>query len=342
MTKWCNGRISTITSLKLMVSPDELMVVYFKHRGAFILNMPVRVHDHVIMARSASQSWLVKVEPGKDFHSQFGIIKHDAIIGREFGETCVSSSNVEFCIVKPLLHELATRFARKTQILYPKDIGFLIINAGILPGSRVLEAGTGSGANTMLLAAVAGGREPGKVVSYDIVEKHRDVARRNLERVGLAGVVDLRLGDVEDPATRERLLGEPPFDVAFFDLPSPWNVVELAWAVLAPCGVFCSFSPVLEQVKKVHATLRAGKWFGVEAVDLQLRAWQVRENATRPASHGRHTGYLVFARKTLDAPPAEWTRKSRKELARHLGIDGATGDGLDALDGGIDWDDGGE
>ncbi|MBN2154045.1 MAG: tRNA (adenine-N1)-methyltransferase [Candidatus Lokiarchaeota archaeon] len=273
----------------------------------------------MLIARGAKQQWLVKMERGKQFHTNWGVISHDGIIGREFGDVYTSTtSNVSFLLVKPLPHELATRFGRKTQIVYPKDIGFVLVNAGIVPGSRVLEAGTGSGAMTAMLATVAGGRTPGTVVSYEVVERHHEAAKRNVELAGLSRVADLRLGSVLEPAARQRLLGEAPFDACFFDMPSPWDAVGLAGEVLRPCGVFCSFSPVVEQVKKVHAALSAGNWYSIEAVDMQLRTWQVKENATRPVSHGRHSGYLVFARKVNAPPPMEWNRKTRKELAREL------------------------
>ncbi len=289
--------------------------------------------NHVLIARGLKQQWLIKVEKGKQFSTNWGVISLDGIVGKEFGDVYTSTtSNVQFLLVKPLPHELATRFARKTQIVYPKDIGFVLVNAGIVPGSRVLEAGTGSGAMTMMLATTAGGCPPGKVVSYEVVERHHEAAKRNIDRAGLSSVADLRLGSILEPAVQQQILGEEPFDACFFDMPSPWDAVDVAWKVLRPCGVFCSFSPVIEQVKKVHAALSAGNWFGIEAVDLQLRTWQVKENATRPVSHGRHSGYLVFARKANARPPMEWNRKTRKDLVKGLQDAGEMGDDADVGD----------
>ncbi|NMC06741.1 MAG: hypothetical protein GYA24_16105, partial [Candidatus Lokiarchaeota archaeon] len=234
--------------------------------------MPIASGDHVLIARGPKQQWLIKIEQGKQFGTNWGVISHDKIIGMEFGDVYTSTtSNIPFLLVKPLPHEMATKFARKTQIVYPKDIGFILVNSGIVPGSRVLEAGTGSGAMTMMLATIAGGHPPGKVVSYEIVERHHEAAKKNIERAGLSAVADLRLGSVLEPAVQQQLLSGPRFDACFFDMPSPWDVVDIAGRVLEPCGVFCSFSPVIEQVKKVHAALSAGNWFGISAHDLQLR-----------------------------------------------------------------------
>nr|MDO8110824.1 tRNA (adenine-N1)-methyltransferase [Candidatus Sigynarchaeota archaeon] len=301
--------------------------------------MPIGYGDYVLIARGVKYQWLVKMEHGKEFHTNWGIICHDGvngIVGKEFGDIYASpASNAEFLLLKPLLHELATKFARKTQIVYPKDIGFVIVYCGILPGSRVLEAGTGSGAMTLLLCSIAGAVPPGKVVSYEIVERHHAAAQKNIERAGLSAMADLRLGSVFDPAIQQHLLSEPPFDACFFDMPSPWDVINLAGKVLKPSGVFCSFSPVIEQVKKTVAELASGNWFGIEAVDIQMRVWQVKENATRPLTHGHHSGYLVFARKTNSKPPMDWNRKNRKELARKLAADGEMDGDLD--DGSMDF-----
>jgi tRNA (adenine57-N1/adenine58-N1)-methyltransferase catalytic subunit len=303
--------------------------------------MPINLGDYVLIARGMKYRWLVKIEQGKQFHTNWGVIFHDGtngIVGKEFGDVYISpTSKAGFLLLKPLPHELATKFARKTQIVYPKDIGYIIINCGILPGSRVLEAGTGSGAMTMLLCSIAGAVPPGKVVSYEIIERHHDAAKKNIEKAGLTAMADLRLGDILEPAIQDQLLSEEPFDVCFFDMPSPWDVIDLASKVLKPSGMFCSFSPVIEQVKKTVAALAASNWFDIEAVDLQVRVWQVKENATRPLTHGHHSGYLVFARKTNMLPPMDWTRKNRKELARGLAQESDTDDepeggALDFLD----------
>ncbi len=298
--------------------------------------MVLKAGDHVIISGGKKHEWFVQLAPGKALHTHAGIIPHDGIVGKEFGDMVgTTNTGAQFILVKPLMHDISTRFARKTQIVYPKDTGYVIMNAGIVPGSRVLEAGTGSGAMTSLLASIAGARAPGRVVSFEVVEKHHEAAKRNLALAGLSGVVDMRLGDLLDPAVQKSLEMETPFDACFFDMPSPWDVVDLAHAVLVPGGVFCSFSPVIEQVKKIVATLKLGNWTRVEAVDLQLRTWQVKDNATRPASHGHHTGYLVFARKTNVKPPLEWDRKVRKALNRELAEQGLIPDEVD--DGALDF-----
>ncbi len=68
---------------------------------------------------------------------------------------------------------------RGAQVVYPKDLGPIIVYADIFPGARVLEAGTGSGALTIALCRATG--PDGRVVSYDLRAEHRDQAIENIE-----------------------------------------------------------------------------------------------------------------------------------------------------------------
>jgi protein-L-isoaspartate(D-aspartate) O-methyltransferase len=68
--------------------------------------------------------------------------------------------------------------ARMTELLRPR------------PGDRVLEIGTGSGYQAAVLAKLGA-----DVVSYERQPELAESARANLERLGLADKVDVRLGD---------------------------------------------------------------------------------------------------------------------------------------------------
>ncbi|MHA1681732.1 MAG: tRNA (adenine-N1)-methyltransferase [Promethearchaeota archaeon] len=285
--------------------------------------MPIKKGDFVIVSVGVKYRWLFRVEPGVVFHNNFGMVHHDGLIGLEFGDLYTSpQTNKKFVILKPLMYELVTNFARRTQIIYPKDVGYIVMRAGVQPGMRVLEAGTGSGAMSILLGNIVGGSfdgaAPGKVVSYEVVEKHHHAAHINIAKAGMAGVVDARLGNILERDVQEILLNEDKFDSCVFDMPNPWDLVDFAWKVLKPTGVFCSFLPVIEQVIRIAGVLKEGNWFDVDVVDLAVRRWQARKNATRPKNHGNHTGFLVFARKINEKPPLDWTRKNRKDLIRKL------------------------
>src|SRR4051794_6923437 len=92
---------------------------------------------------------------------------------------------------------------------------------------RALEIGTLGGYSAIRIARglVAGGR----LVTLEYDPHHADVARRNLERAGLAGVVDVRVGAALD--TLPTLAGEQPFDLVFIDADKVSYPYYLEWAI---------------------------------------------------------------------------------------------------------------
>jgi caffeoyl-CoA O-methyltransferase len=85
----------------------------------------------------------------------------------------------------------------------------LVATAG---ARRILEIGTLGGYSAIHLARAL--PEDGKLISLEIDEHHADVARNNLERAGLSGIVEVRVGDAHELMAD---LVEGPFDVVFID-----------------------------------------------------------------------------------------------------------------------------
>jgi tRNA (adenine57-N1/adenine58-N1)-methyltransferase len=206
----------------------------------------------------------------------------------------VSSLGVEFYALRPLIRDRILKTDRRTQVLYPKDIGYLLLQLDVGSGSRVVEAGTGSGALTMALANSV--RPDGMVYTYEINPKFQSVAAGNIERAGLAEYVELKERDVTEGIDEEEV------DAVVLDLATPWAVVPLVYEALAGGGVFASFSPTIEQVMKTVSAIREHSFIDVETVELILRNITVAENKTRPQTRMiGHSGYLITARKVLES-----------------------------------------
>jgi len=236
--------------------------------------------------------YLVKVKADEEFHTHKGVVKLGELIGKPYGVKVESSLGVSFYALKPLPKDYAVKFARRTQIIYPKDMALIVLYAGIGPGSKVVEAGTGSAALTSILAHHV--KPSGHVYSYEVRGELLEAARRNLERAGVMEYVTLKEGDVT------RSIEERNVDAVVLDLATPWLVAENAWEALKPSGVFASFSPTIEQVVKTVEALKASDFADVETVESLIRRYQVEAGRTRPETLAvAHTGYLTFARKTL-------------------------------------------
>ena len=248
--------------------------------------------DYILLYLTQRKTYLVKVEAGKNFHTHKGFIKFDDLIGKDYGSCILSSLGVEFTALKPLLCDFVMKSVRKTQITYPKDIALIVMFSGIGPGSRVVEAGTGTGALTTALAHYV--KPDGKLYSYEIREEFLKTAEKNLRRAGLIDFVELKNKDVTIG------IDESDIDSVILDLATPWLVVSHAYDALKPCGTIVSFSPTIDQVVKTVEALNEKGFVDIETVECLMRGMQIERGKTRPQTlMTGHTGYITFARKAM-------------------------------------------
>jgi tRNA (adenine57-N1/adenine58-N1)-methyltransferase len=249
--------------------------------------------DELLLYMDKKRTYKVKVEAGKQFHTHKGFIELGELMGQPYGITVRSSLGVRFYALRPLIRDRIMKTDRNTQVLYPKDIGYILFQLGVSSGSRVVEAGTGSGALTMALAEAV--RPGGKVYTYEIVEKHMRTAAGNIERAGLTPYVEMKTGDITQG------IPETDVDAVALDMATPWLVVGHAWDALAGSGMFLSFSPTIEQVMKTVYELRCRPFIEIETVELILRRITVAPDKTRPETiMVGHSGYLTTARKVVE------------------------------------------
>jgi tRNA (adenine57-N1/adenine58-N1)-methyltransferase len=255
-----------------------------------LVTQKIRKDDYVLLYLSQRKTYLVRVEKGKTFHTHKGFIKFDDLIGKEYGSRVLSSLGVEFVALKPLLRDYIMKSVRKTQITYPKDTALIVMFSGIGPGSRVVEAGTGTGALTTALAHYV--KADGKVYSYEVREEFLKTAKKNLKRAGLIDFVELKNKNVTAG------IDESDLDAIILDLATPWLVVTHAHAALKPCGTLVSFSPTIDQVVKTVEALKENSFVDIKTVECLLRGMQIARGKTRPQTlMTGHTGYITFARK---------------------------------------------
>ena len=248
--------------------------------------------DDVLLYLDRERTYQIRVEAGKQFHTHKGFIILDDLVGKLYGSTVVSSLGISFYALKPLIRDRVLKTDRRTQVLYPKDIGYILYQLGVGNGSTVVEAGTGSGALTMSLANTV--MPDGKIYTYEIDERSQRIAAGNIDRSGLRPIVEMKLGDITQG------IEERDVDAVTLDLATPWLVIDHAWEALAGSGVFLSFSPTIEQVMKTVYSLEAKPFIEVETVELIMRRITVAENKTRPETLMiGHSGYLTTARKII-------------------------------------------
>ena len=273
-----------------------------------MVNEKISEGDIVLIYLDARRTYMIKAEAGKTFHTHKGYLKFDELIGKEYGEPIRSSLGVYFTTLKPALTDYIMKSSRNTQITYPKDAALIVMFSGIGPGSRVVEAGTGTGALTTALAHYVG--PTGKVYTYELRSEFQKNAAKNLERSKLIDQVEMKSGDVT--------LGveERDVDAVVLDLAVPWLVVPHAYEALKPSGILVSFSPTIDQVVKTTEALKENGFVFIETVECLMRAMQVERGKTRPQTlMTGHTGYITHARKILRSQTQPAQEQATKEAA---------------------------
>lgn len=225
-----------------------------------------------------------------ELHTHKGIVKHNDLIGTAWGSQIYSHTGSPFFLLQPMLGDILTNLKRNTQILYPKDIGFLLVNMGIGPGKRVLEAGTGSGSMTIALAYTVGNE--GKVYTYEKRPEFQQLARKNLTRLGLEDRVEFKLGDIADG------FEEKDMDALFLDVINPYDYIEQAREALRPGGFFGSLVPTMNQASRLLRVLQRNQFAFLEMTEILMRYFKPEPSRIRPTDRMvAHTGYLIFGRK---------------------------------------------
>lgn len=256
------------------------------------MNKVITEGSLVLLHFDLRRQWLLRVDKGRQFHTHKGFINLADLIGRPFGSEIKSSLGFTFWTLKPTTHDLIMHSARRTQIMYPKDIGLIILKLALSSGSKVLEIGTGSGA--MTIAAATAVKPSGHVHTYEARDEFAEMAERNLRRASLSEYVTIHRADAT--------LGieGSDFDAAIIDVGDPWTVIPHVHKALSGGSPVVSFSPTVNQVEKTTESFRQVGYVNIQTLECFIREIRADTGKTRPATiMVGHTGYMTFAQKII-------------------------------------------
>ncbi|XPV76540.1 MAG: tRNA (adenine-N1)-methyltransferase [Desulfovibrio sp.] len=243
----------------------------------------------VLLISRKGKRFIYKAVAGEEFHSNDGKVMLDDVLAAGFGKYVHSHMGRPFLVLRPTLHDLIKSVKRQTQIMYPKEIGYLLVKMGIGPGSKVIESGTGSGGLTTALAYYVG--DTGKVYTYERREEFYNLAGKNLARVGLSHRVEQTNKNIEDG------FDHTGADALFLDVRTPWDYLHHIPKAVIP-GAMCGFLlPTTNQVSELLRGLRAGPFDDYEVMEILVRRYKPNPERLRPDDRMvAHTGFLIFAR----------------------------------------------
>lgn len=250
-------------------------------RGEWVLLIPPNPEK--------SQRWIVSV--GEKFTTAEGTFDLSELVGQMPGSAVFSHRGHKLYAVRPtpsdwVLHAVK----RQTQVTYPKEMGYILVRGGVVTGSIVVEAGSGSGASTLMFAYAVG--DEGHVFSYERRPEFSQLAKRNLERAGLLHRVTLKVKDISEG------FDEQDADAVFLDVREPWLYLPQALDALSGGGTLLTLVPTTNQVSETLKAMQEQSLVDVEVCELLLRSYKPNPDRLRPEDRMvAHTAFLLFARK---------------------------------------------
>ncbi len=259
----------------------------FEH-GEWVLLIPLNPEK--------TQRWIAQV--GEKFTTADGVFDLSTLVGQPPGTVVLSHLGQPLVAVRPtaadwVLHAVK----RQTQITYPKEMGYILVRAGVMPGSIVVETGSGSGASTLMFAMAVG--DSGHVYSYERRTEFSALAQRNVARAGLSHRVTFKVRDIAEG------FDERDADVVFLDVREPWLYLKQAVDALADGGTLVVLVPTTNQISETLRAMAELPLTDIEVSEILLRHYKPNPDRLRPEDRMvAHTAFLLFARKyrKMEAP----------------------------------------
>jgi len=262
----------------------------------------IKQNSPVLFYFNSSKKWLAKISKKEALHTHIGILKHADAIGKEYGSKITTNKDKYVYLLKPTMYDYIMKLQHGTQIVYPKDLGYIVARAGIQNNQKIVEIGTGSASLTSFVASIVKPR--GHDYTFDVNENFMKIAAKNLKKCRMEKYVTQEKLDIKTvkkaPVTDA--------DVALIDLGDPWTVIPQVRQMLKGSGAVFAICPTMNQLEKLTMSLIENEFTDIESTEHILRTIDAREGKTRHSFQGiGHTTYLCFARKAF------FDRKSRKK-----------------------------
>jgi tRNA (adenine57-N1/adenine58-N1)-methyltransferase len=304
----------------------------------------VKQGDLILLVSPKGKRYLKRFAPDLVLHTQEGMIRFEDVAAAGCGGAVTTHLGQPFRVLRPSTYDLVKGVKRSTQIMYPKEIGYVLLKLGIGPGVRVIEAGSGSGGLTLALAWHVG--ETGRVYTFERRPEFFALSGENLEAVGLSDRVSRFHHDIatgfypEGYAPGDPLTDPSDADALFLDVRTPWDYLEAAAAVVRPGSPVGFLLPTTNQISELLAAMEESPFSDVEVLEILVRHYKPVPERLRPEDRMvAHTGFLVFARhggreayrrpEPLPPLPEGWTPEkcdgNPEESAGPIDLDGANG-----------------
>jgi len=266
------------------------------------MGAPFEAGDRALLVDDRVGGSLVRLERGGTFHYHGGAVPHDLILDSEEERWSISTTGSDLTCLRPRMADFVLKMPRGAQVIYPKDVGAILVYADIGLGVRVLEAGTGSGALTFALCRATG--PEGLVVSYEV----RPTSTERRWRTWRRSSARCPRGSTSGRATSGRLPGRDRFDRVVLDLPSHGR----CWIrSRRPCGAGhpLYLSAHTNQVQSAVLGMERSGYAGGRDTRGPGPVLHVTERSVRPDHRMvAHTGFVTVAERRTTTPKVSHPR----------------------------------
>ena len=268
-----------------------------------------QVGDRVQLTDAKGKMHTITLQLNQEWHTHNGWLVHNEVIGTPEGSVVETTGGLKFLAFKPLLTDYVLSMPRGATIVYPKDAAMIVGFADIAPGSKVLEAGVGSGALSISLLRAIG--ESGSLDSFEKREEFAAVARKNISHYFGEPPKNwsLTIGAVQEAEHVDK------YDRVVLDMLAPWECIDMASNVLHQGGVFIAYVATTTQLSQTAEAIKSSQQFTEpESFETIVRGWHHEGLAVRPQHRMiGHTAFLIMARKLAPntVAPARRRRPSK-------------------------------
>ena len=247
----------------------------------------------IVIKTPKNNKFLAVIDIEKEFSTNEGKFKFSII--KNIPSIVKTSTGVNFKIYKPTYKEFVLLMKRGPQIIYPKDVAQIVLEANIHNSSKVLEIGSGSGALTLYLYTLL--KNTGMLYSLDSSKINQRRADKTISRY--ISTMSEKNNDItfinEELVNFNFKIFNDNIDSIITDVPEPWifftnNKIQnsINWV---------SYLPSMTQVMRMNNVLKENQFQDIEIKEVILRDWVVDERIVRPSNKlVSHTGFLISAK----------------------------------------------
>lgn len=241
------------------------------------------INKEVILSK---QRFYYVLDDKNDFVAEEGKINKKDLKKKD-GSIIKTNNNKEFVIFSAGFIDNYKKIGRLAQIITLKDIGQIITETGINSKSKVIDAGTGSGALACYLAHICK-----EVTSYDIRDDAIEISKKNKDFLNLKNL-KIKKKDIF------KGFDEKDIDLIVLDMPNPWNAIKSCENSLKIGGYLVIYVPTILQISDfVNEINKYESFVYLKTIELIERQWKIDGRVARPTSDAiGHTGFMTFCRK---------------------------------------------